>query len=1473
MSQRQKRSILQRSTMGIVLLLFHCCAISASAVDVTYTVSSNTDDADEISDGTVYVTDGSSFFSSTRVGFRFQNVNIPAGATITSATLEVFSNSNGTTSFSVDILAQDADNPSTFTTSNGNITSRPITSAQTLWSTGSVSYSVGDSIVSPNFASSIQEVIDRSGWASGNSLVVLTTANSGDKGIYKRSGSPTHAPQLHISYTTVSSPLRLHLKLDETSGTAANDSSEYNNHGTLVSSPTWRTDGQKGGALDFETDDGADRVDVPSFDTDSSTITLAAWVKVETLLNDSRLIMKSTGTASSNQTWGMTINNTGAFDFRVSAGGTWDRVQVPGVIVVGQWYHVAGTYDGTTMRAYIDGVEVGSKAHSVGGKIDADLGAPITLGDSTAGGRPLDGLLDDVRVYDYALPSSEVLRLASSGLIGHWKLDETSGTTAVDSSDSGYDGTYTNGATPGSAGVRGYAADFDGSNDYITVSGGSDYNLQQNVTVSCWAKSDTATWSGWGCLVSKRNQFYLHPSAGGTYIYFAGDTTGSGDHSAGVDMATIGSIQNWHHYVGVYDYDAGEVRFYVDGVLRATTTLTANTSLESDTGALTIGWDDGLGGTRYFDGKIDDVRLYNCTLTNAEVAELYGLIGHWKLDETSGTTASDSSELKHDGTLIGSPAWNSGGVYSGGLEYDYTDGNDYVEIPNSDALDILQLGDYSMSTWFKPSSVPPETGSGNLSGYGLIKKRNSSLGLHYSHITGFQFNHYADEGSGGVQQAVTSTGNYPGKWHHVVATVNVSAGLVSMYVNGELVGTNSFVPGSPGIDYGSQQWRLGISNPGGSSSERPAHGVQDDVRLYNRVLTSAEIAELHGLVGHWKLDENAGSTATDSSLAENDGTYQGGAAPGASGPYAKAGANAAEFEGNSGDKIALPTMDFDFSNGLTLSVWYNVDNLTGSYTDFFSLSNGSLVDDIWFGLDNAQGLDLFLADTADGASFRGLIESTSIALNSWQHAVAVIDSSGNAVLYRNGVVVASGYVGLPRDTARTVNGIGETTFGHTIDGRLFDTRIYNRPLSASEVAELHGLVGHWKFDEGSGITAADSTAFGNNATLYGATWTNSCEGGNAIEFDGVGGIASTDADFCPPATGSVAMWLRSAGNPGSRSRPFGNGGNWEVRQEPDGTLSFDLGGEGPDVGAGGDEFVTTEGLSFEDRWYHVVAQFDADDESFEIYIDGSLVHSGTNGDDMTEQAANILSFGTRTGSTEYWEGGMRDFRVYNRWLAAGNIAEIYGSLGHWKLDETSGTVATDSSGAGNDGAYVASPTLGVTSRYPVKLGTAVEFDGTNRMEVPGRLSEPANVTIAAWAKLDAADAGGQKSSVSVTASRFAWTTSITWCPSSTTARTTTHASRKAKAIKVPAGTISPLFSTTPMICTNCMLMASLSTPFPRLIPSHGPTPRIRRSVPTLGRMETSTLAARLMMSASLVGLYAPQTSITSIETSSPRVCE
>jgi hypothetical protein len=50
----------------------------------------------------------------------------------------------------------------------------------------------------------------------------------------------------------------------------------------------------------------------------------------------------------------------------------------------------------------------------------------------------------------------------------------------------------------------------------------------------------------------------------------------------------------------------------------------------------------------------------------------------------------------------------------------------------------------------------------------------------------------------------------------------------------------------------------------------------DEVRVYNRVLTNSEIVALHGLVGHWKLTETSGTTATDSTLNANHGTYQNG---------------------------------------------------------------------------------------------------------------------------------------------------------------------------------------------------------------------------------------------------------------------------------------------------------------------------------------------------------------------------------------------------------------------------------------------------------------------------------------------------------------------------------------------------------------------------------------------------------------------
>jgi hypothetical protein len=122
---------------------------------------------------------------------------------------------------------------------------------------------------------------------------------------------------------------------------------------------------------------------------------------------------------------------------------------------------------------------------------------------------------------------------------------------------------------------------------------------------------------------------------------------------------------------------------------------------------------------------------------------------------------------------------------------------------------------------------------------------------------------------------------------------------------------------------------------------------------------------------------------------------------------------------------------------------------------------------------------------------------------------------------------------------------------------------------------------------------------------------------------------------------------------------------------------------------------------------------------------------------MTKQAAAILSFGMRTGGRERWKGALRDFRVYRRRLCADEIAQLYGLVGHWKLDEKSGAAAADSSGAAHDGTVIGTPTWSVGT-----IDGALRLNGSSFMNAGGLMGNPRNVTLAAWANLTLADTGG-----------------------------------------------------------------------------------------------------------------------------------
>jgi hypothetical protein len=448
----------------------------------------------------------------------------------------------------------------------------------------------------------------------------------------------------------------------------------------------------------------------------------------------------------------------------------------------------------------------------------------------------------------------------------------------------------------------------------------------------------------------------------------------------------------------------------------------------------------------------------------------------------------------------------------------------------------------------------------------------------------------------------------------------------------------------------------------------------------------------------FKLDETTGTVATDSSGSGNNGTYTGGPTLGAAAPF-NLGAyfpsdNIYVIAPASTSLNAIGVSNADFS----VAFWVKPAAATGGWRPL--LHKG--------GADFDRGPGIWLNPGSNRVHFRvsttannneGTDSNADLPYGAWSH-VACVKAGNKWRCYINGVL----------DTELTLSGttignngplyVGDDPWYGGSNAYMDDVRLYSGALTDTEIKYLYGFVGNWKFSEGSGATAADSSGLANTATLSGgATWETTCGGINALTTNGSGAIAQTNASFTPPSVGTVAFWMRGAGDPGKTARILGLGGDWEIRQIAGGSISFDLGGS---PYAGNELFSTLDPVCTAGRWYHIAAVFDDTDNSYSVYIDGKLRTSGISPVDLVPQSAGVLSFGTRTGTTDFWNGALRDVRIYSRKLAATEIAELSGLVGYWKLDETSGTTASDSSGAGNDGTYTNGPTLGVPA--PNNLG-------------------------------------------------------------------------------------------------------------------------------------------------------------------------
>jgi hypothetical protein len=211
------------------------------------------------------------------------------------------------------------------------------------------------------------------------------------------------------------------------------------------------------------------------------------------------------------------------------------------------------------------------------------------------------------------------------GLVLHLPFSENTGTTAIDRSQTGFTATLTNGATWGN-GILGYAAVLDGTNDYISVAAPS-------VNIPFGTNMSYSMWINVASLTGKTRQYLIDPrgdgGTGGMNSYFLFDYTGAdmvafttGNSGVEVISSNVGMPTGvWHHVAATRSGSTWKI--YLNGV--EIKSGTSNSTSLTLTNSFRVGTFSGAGAGAeyYFQGSMDEVKIYKRTLSANEIALQY----------------------------------------------------------------------------------------------------------------------------------------------------------------------------------------------------------------------------------------------------------------------------------------------------------------------------------------------------------------------------------------------------------------------------------------------------------------------------------------------------------------------------------------------------------------------------------------------------------------------------------------------------------------------------------------------------------------------------------------------------------------------------------------------------------------------------------------------------------------------------------
>lgn len=537
------------------------------------------------------------------------------------------------------------------------------------------------------------------------------------------------------------------------------------------------------------------------------------------------------------------------------------------------------------------------------------------------------------------------------------------------------------------------------------------FNKSGNISISAWVKPN-GTKNEWNYEAIVTKGFDWRLEEGGVVSYRIDGVDNGVTLSGGPNIKG-----EWHHIVAILDDDNKKI--FIDGVLIGQQSIINTIVPSNDT--IQIG---ARKGNDIFDGLIDDVRIYNHGLSEYQIRALCNdlktpnndLVGTWDFNGNFYDKSSYANNLDEP-SLVGNPT----------IINDPIRGN----VLNLDGASYLDCGD-----------MPEYSSTGKITVMAWVKPDKSAGSWYYEAIMSKGFEWRLEEGGGASYRAdcidngtnLTGGPYLKGEWHHVTAVYD--GHKKELYVDGIRVGLQYYYGTITDTD-----WPLQI---GARLGDAKFQGQIDDVRLYNRGLTSNEIKNIcssskginSNLVGYWDFNGNA---YDKSDLLCTNANYVGDATI----INDEIRGNVLSVNGNGYLKYPHNSK-YDITDQITISAWVKAEDEYG-YGSIITKGTDWRLDKAHTGVSS-----FYLGGVTDNES-----PNSSENINGTWHHITVIYDGGKKYFYVDGEFKKWIYANGAITNGNNDINIGSRNNGEdNFKGLIDDVRVYNTALSQEDVAIL-----------------------------------------------------------------------------------------------------------------------------------------------------------------------------------------------------------------------------------------------------------------------------------------------------------------------------------------------------------------------------------------------------------------------------------